>query len=264
MPARNGNGPPKWAIRTLLSPGEGRSQQVLEITIELYTKPETDTSNLINMALTPLQTSAITSTISPVRLGTYLAATGFSPEATALDIYVWNALLSGAFFSSLHICEVAIRNGIACALELKYGANWPWHPGFEQTLPADRKRDLQQARQRIPVGSTGKVIAELKFYFWCTMFTVRHDPHVWDKHLRTAFPFIPYPLTIKAARTQLYEDMESLRAFRNRVAHHEPIFTYPLAELHGRISRLVKMRCGETAEWLAQWEVVTVALAAKP
>jgi hypothetical protein len=28
--------------------------------------------------------------------------------------------------------------------------------------------------------------------------------------------------------------------------------------------QLIKSRCGETAEWLDQWEVVTAALAAKP
>lgn len=216
------------------------------------------------MALSPTQTAAVANTISPVRLGTYLAATGFSPGATALDIYVWNALVSGAFFSSLHICEVVMRNGVAHALELKYGHDWPWNSGFERTLTAARKADLQQARQGIPVGSTGKVIAELKFVFWCKMFTVRHDPHVWNVHLRTAFPFLPFPLTVAAARTMLYDEMEALRGFRNRIAHHEPIFAYPLDEHHMRIARLIKSRCGETAEWLAQWEVVTAALAAKP
>lgn len=216
------------------------------------------------MALSPAQTAAISKSLSPVRLGTYLSAPGFSPGATALDIYVWNALVSGAFFSSLHICKVVMRNGIAHALELKYGPEWPWNPGFERTLTAARKTDLQQARQGIPTGSTGKVIAELKFFFWCKMFTARHDPHVWNANLRLAFPSLPSPLTVTAARTLLYGEMEALRGFRNRIAHHEPIFSYPLAEHHKRIDILVKYRCGETAEWLEQWEVITAALAAKP
>lgn len=219
---------------------------------------------MINMALTPIQTTAVVNSLSPVRLGTYLVATGFSSGATTLDIYVWNALVSGAFFSSLHICEVVMRNGIAHALELKYGLDWPWNPGFERTLTAARKVDLQQARQGISIGSTGKVIAELKFVFWCKMFTARHDLHVWNVNLRIAFPFLPFPLTIAAARTMLYDEMESLRRFRNRIAHHEPIFSYPLAEHQKRIIRLVKSRCSETAEWMGQWEIVTAALAAKP
>jgi len=216
------------------------------------------------MSLSPAQTAAVTDTISPVRLGTYLTAAGFSPRAAALDVYVWNALVSGAFFSSLHICEVVVRNGVAHALELKYGHDWPWNAGFERTLTAARKADLQQARHGIPVGSTGKVIAELKFVFWCKMFTVRHDLHVWNVHLRTAFPFLPFPLTVAAARSMLYDEMETLRGFRNRIAHHEPIFTYPLDENYMRIIRLIKSRCGETAEWLTQWQIVSAALASKP
>ena len=68
MPARNGNGPPKWAILTRLSPGEGLHQQVLEITLQLYTTPENDLPNLIQMALTIPQTAAVTKAISPARL----------------------------------------------------------------------------------------------------------------------------------------------------------------------------------------------------
>lgn len=157
-----------------------------------------------------------------------------------------------------------MRNGIAHALELKYGPDWPWNVGFERTLTATRKADLQLARQGILVGSTGKVIAELKFVFWCKMLTVRHDPHVWNVNLRMAFPFLPFPLTVAAARTILYQEMEALRVFRNRIAHHEPIFAYPLDDHHKRIVRLIKNRSGETAEWLTQWEVVSTALAAKP
>jgi hypothetical protein len=62
----------------------------------------------------------------------------------------------------------------------------------------------------------------------------------------------------------LYDDMEALRGFRNRIAHHEPIIAYPLAQLQDRIQRLVKVRCDKTADWLSHWEIVSLALAARP
>jgi hypothetical protein len=52
--------------------------------------------------------------------------------------------------------------------------------------------------------------------------------------------------------------------FRNRIAHHEPIFAYPLAQHQARIKRLIKLRCWQTEQWLARWEVVTATLAARP
>ncbi len=197
-------------------------------------------------------------------MGTYLNATGFGAGATALDIYVWNALVSGAFFSALHICEVVVRNAISHALELKYGANWPWDAGFERSLPKWSKGELQSARQGIPIGSTGKVIAELKFAFWCRLFTAGQDQHIWTAHLRTVFPYLPFPLTVAAGRKILYDDMEALRGFRNRIAHHEPVFAYPLVEYQARIQRLLKLRCMQTEAWMSQWEIVSAALAARP
>jgi len=216
------------------------------------------------MALSQQQVTAITTTLSPARMGTYLSAQGFSPNTSALDIYVWNALVSGAFFSTLHICEVVVRNAIAHALELKYGSNWPWDAGFERSLPQWLKVELQSARNRMAVGSTGKVIAELKFVFWCYMFKSNQDQHIWNAYLHTVFPHLPKPLTVATGRSMLYDDMEALRVFRNRIAHHEPIFTYPLTEHLARIQRLIRLRCGDTMEWLLQWETVNAALAAKP
>lgn len=216
------------------------------------------------MALSPQQTAAITAAISPTRMGTYLNAAGLAPGATALDIYVWNALVSCAFFSTLHICEVVIRNAVAHALELKYGVNWPWHTGFERSLAAWAKGELHSARQGIPVGSTGKVIAELKFAFWCKMFTAGQDQHIWHAHLRTVFPHLPSPLTVAAGRQMIYEDMEALRGLRNRIAHHEPIIGYPLTTCQARVQRLLNLRCKHTGAWVAEWEIVSAALSARP
>jgi hypothetical protein len=95
-------------------------------------------------------------------------------------------LVSGAFFSTLHICEVVVRNAISHALELKYGANWPWDTGFERSLNKWAKSELHFAKHGIPIGSTGKVIAELKFAFWCRLFTAGQDQHIWNAHLHTS------------------------------------------------------------------------------
>ena len=197
-------------------------------------------------------------------MGTYINAAGFGPAATALDIYVWNALVSCAFFSTLHICEVVIRNAAAHALELKYGANWPWHPGFERSLAAWTKGELQSARQGIPLGATGKVIAELKFAFWCKMFTAGQDQHLWNAHMHAVFPHLPLPLTVAASRQKIYDDLEALRGLRNRIAHHEPVIGYPLMALHARMQGLLKLRCAHTEAWMAEWEIVSAALAARP
>jgi hypothetical protein len=216
------------------------------------------------MSLSTQQIAALTTSLSPVRMGTYLNATGFGASATAFDIYVWNAAVSAAIFSSLHICEVVVRNAISHALELKYGVDWPWDGRFERTLTRWGKGELASARQGISPGSPGKVIAELKFAFWGQLFKAGQDQHIWNSHLHTAFPNIPFPLTVATARKQLYDDMNALRGIRNRIAHHEPVFAYPLSEHLACIVRLLKFRCLETENWHSSWETASVVMAARP
>lgn len=86
--------------------------------------------------------------LSAARVGTYEAAAGIIDAATgladpnstkALDLYSWNALVSGALLMPLHICEVVVRNAVSEALEAVYGARWPWNTRFELSL---RTRDI--------------------------------------------------------------------------------------------------------------------------
>jgi len=220
--------------------------------------------------LTQVEINTIINTLSPLRISTFQRATGFSANADVLEIYKWNALASGAFFSSLHICEITVRNGVAGAIERTYGSNWPWNSTFEGSLPQvpgnqfKPRSELIQVRNKMKVGDTGKVIAELKFAFWCHMFTRRYDGRIWNPHIRKEFPFLPLHLSDSDGRLLMHQNFDALRIFRNRIAHHEHIFSQPLIDHHQRIKDLIKWRCNNSSYWLSQWEMVTNVLANKP
>jgi hypothetical protein len=76
-----------------------------------------------------------------------------------------------AFIVPLQVCEVAVRNGVAEAIERVHGPTWPLSNGFLRSLPKPKptadynpEQDLRSTSSRQP--TTGKVIAELKFAFW--------------------------------------------------------------------------------------------------
>src|SRR3546814_7776780 len=101
----------------------------------------------------------------------------------ALALYEWNLDLSSALIVPLQVCEVAVRNGIAEAIEHVHGANWPWNNGFIRSLPRPKSKfrynpanDLQSCAASLP--TTGKIIAELKFAFWENIFTVGQDSRI--------------------------------------------------------------------------------------
>jgi hypothetical protein len=220
--------------------------------------------------LTQAKIDAITTTLSGSRLATFQAAPGFSAGADAMEKYSWHALTSAAFFASLHVCEVAVRNGVDAALAATYGPNWPWNTTFERSLPSPPgphfkpKNELIRARNMMAVGATGKVVAELKFAFWCHMFTARYQVRLWDAHILNSFPNLPLPCSPAHARNAIHAELDLLRKFRNRIAHHEPILADPLSGRQQSIQALVNWRCNEVADWHSSWETVTQSLASKP
>lgn len=204
--------------------------------------------------------------ISAPRFATYLNAAAQDVDK-ALDLYRWNAQVSSSFFLPLQICEVAVRNGVAEAIEFVHPANWPWDPGFVRSVPK-HKIGFSPANELSKVArthrTTGKVVADLNFAFWQHMFTVGQDQRLWVPHFATAFPGYDKNLTIPLARAEMHTDIDKVRAFRNRIAHHEPIFSRNLVTEYERIRQLVEWRRPAAATWLDKVAMVADLIQRKP
>ncbi|WP_199190818.1 hypothetical protein [Photobacterium sp. NCIMB 13483] len=218
-----------------------------------------------------MPSTIIKETLSAARIGTYETAIGLNgnPLSTehALKLYGWNAQVSAAFFSPLHLCEVVIRNAVASALEAKYGDRWPWSPSFEGSLPNPNKgynprKDLINSRKRML--TTGKVIPELNFVFWQKMLTSRFDSRLWDSHLHQVFPNHVAGTSVSVLRCRLHNDLEQVRKLRNRIAHHEPIIARNLDDDFEKISSLIEVRCLPTSNWMMKNQFVTPLMSLKP
>jgi len=221
------------------------------------------------MASTTVTTiQAVKGALSAARIGTYEAATGaVGNDPAALELYAWNAQVSGALLTPLHICEVVVRNAVSDALEARYGHRWPWSPGFERSLPNPAVgyspcKDLQSVRRN--AHTTGKLIPELKFVFWQKMFTSRHDARLWNTHLMLVLPNLDPSEPVDVLRQDIYNELEQIRALRNRIAHHEPIFSRNLTDDFQRIVNLVEFRCKETADWMVRNQQASAFINARP
>ena len=220
------------------------------------------------MPFSPAELQDLPGVISAPRFATYLQAMG-NNRKNALELYEWNLDVSSAFIVPLQVCEVAVRNGIAEAIEAVHGANWPRANGFIRSLPRPKKKfhynpayDLQICDRNLP--TTGKIIAELKFAFWENIFTVGQDGRIWNAHFRTFFPGAPVTQTIPNCRAQAYNDLQHIRKLRNRIAHHEPIFTRNLADDYQRIHDMIAWRSPTAAAWMDGKQTVMTLIAQKP
>jgi hypothetical protein len=211
---------------------------------------------------------SIKDALSSPRIGTYEAATTGTPQLqSALALYAWNAQVSASMLAPLHFCEVVIRNAVADAIAAAHGPQWPWDAGFLRSLPDTSagykpRKDLLSARAGKT--TTGKVIPELKFMFWQTIFTSRFDARLWRIHLRTVLPHADTSKTVDQVRALIYAELEQLRKLRNRIAHHEPIFKRNLADDLQKVHDLIAFRCPITAAWMTQNHQVQALIATKP
>ena len=215
------------------------------------------------------QAAAVSAALSLPRMSTYVAACAGATDSclAALELYAWNASVSAAMLAPLHVCEVVMRNAVADVLESVYTDRWPWSQAFERSLPDPTqgyspRRDLQAARRSAT--TAGAVIHELKFVFWQKMFTSRYDTRLWDRHLLRVLPNLDDKRTVPALRESVYSDLEQLRKLRNRIAHHEPIFSRDLAADLDKIVELVRLRCSITAQWMCDNQQADTVIAAQP
>lgn len=219
-------------------------------------------------SFTPTQINDLEAVLSPPRFGTYLHETG-GDRHRAMELYCWNTDVSAAFYVMLQYCELAIRNGAVGAIEAEFGPNWHWNLGFRHSLPKHKGKknyqpaeDLKSCANKHP--TAGKVVADLKFVFWQNVFVKGQDSRIWNKHFASAFPGYDKSLTVPQARGRVHTTIDSIRRFRNRIAHHEPIFARNLGKDRDDIRRIVEWRRPGTAQWLGGVEEVTTLLGQRP
>ncbi|WP_050577183.1 hypothetical protein [Pseudomonas cremoricolorata] len=180
--------------------------------------------------------------LSTPRIDTYLAACGdaLSPLGAAIELYAWNSAVAAAFMHPLQFCEIVVRNAVAEALASAYGDRWPWSQGFFLSLPDPKgkafkpRQALLAARLKAEMsakdgqGSTDKVIAEMSFAFWESLFTARFDDGLWNKHIKRLFPNAPATLPYHKLRAEI------------RAADLQPCQHRPTLKLAAQNSKLKK------------------------
>lgn len=114
--------------------------------------------------------------------------------------------------------------------------------------------------------SVGKLLPELKLYWFESMLTKRHDGRIWKEYIYTVFPCTSEVdnLTVESLRMQLHDECEVIRKLRNRIAHHEPIFNQEkLVKILPYIRKTIGYRCAETLVWFDKYEVASSLLERK-
>lgn len=185
------------------------------------------------------------------RLSRYMPAAN-NKRSDAFALYLWNCALGESFFVALHFAEIICRNAIHRRLLGRLGDSWFEHVTFRSILGARHRDDLDSAirEERLQHGdrfSADHVVSALAFGFWQHLLTRRFDRLLWPQGVHVCFPNAPS----RATREDIYLLVESVRRWRNRIAHHHAIFDKSPMKKHQDALNLIVWSCGSTGAWVS-------------
>ena len=197
--------------------------------------------------------------VSADRLTKYLEQTG-GDQTKALQTYTWNTQISAAFYGPLQGLEVALRNAMHRELSRRFGAGW--FDNEEAGLDVGAREQIAKAQGDLERRGQGveasDIVAALSFGFWVSLLRkggdlgtghkADYDKTLWLTALRMAF--LPAAAGGKLQRRQAHKTLNYLNNFRNRIAHHEPVFHRDLARDHKRILEVAGWISPVTAAWI--------------
>ncbi|AEB27220.1 hypothetical protein FNFX1_0272 [Francisella cf. novicida Fx1] len=141
-----------------------------------------------------------------------------------LDAYKLNILESQKYYSSLAILEVALRNAIDTIFCNVYGSQWLLEKNILKPKQAQQVENaIALLEKRKELITHDKLVAELNFGFWTSLFSKAYDKQMRISNLTKIFNNLPNKQEKLVNRHLLGQKLNKIRIFRNRVFHYEKI-----------------------------------------
>lgn len=187
----------------------------------------------------------------------------------ALDLYLWNAEITGAFLCDIGHVEVALRNAYDQALTRYQPGKNHWllnelgeirapHRFRGRDINARSRTQIHDAVKRAGIDApVGKIIAELPFGFWAHMSDAHREHKLWTPCLKHVYPR-------GTTRHSVHRIVTGLNALRNRAAHHETLLRQNLRRHHRGLITLADLLFPELGKLMREASRVPEILSRKP
>lgn len=178
--------------------------------------------------------SSLREGISHERLEAY-RRTSNEADIELIARYLWNIALCESLYPVLQNLEITLRNSIHQSATTYFKNNfWFDDPAIlnaqQQSSVTKAKNKLRERKKTI---SDGRVIAELTFGFWTSLFNSYYELILWRHLLKLTFPYMPRQIR---TRNTLSKRLNKVRHLRNRIFHHEPIWYWgDLSQQHNEL-----------------------------
>jgi hypothetical protein len=199
--------------------------------------------------------------ISDLRFAPFLAECG-SDRDRALALYAWDGALAGACMQTIRHVEVLLRNAIHRTMRTGRADNvlrsWLVDTDLLDTEEIRRVEDaiaLIKRHKHRP--NEDRVVAAVTFGFWTSLLGTRYE-QLWRQTLRAAFP------NGDGTRHQVAGYTNRIAQFRNRLAHHEALFSQPIVDRYHDLLDLAGTIDPHARAWIEAQASVPAILAVRP
>lgn len=188
-----------------------------------------------------MKESLINKFISSERFGSY----------NNIEEYNENLLFSKKAYVPLSILEISLKNSINNLLTIQISEKWYED---EEFLTKDSIQKVNEAKtilfKRGDKITKSKIIAELSFGFWVNLFKKPYATKLRTKELKKIFLNMPSKEIKTINREILYQELNHIRNFRNRVFHYEKVLNKDsFNTIFDKIYEILGYLDGELAEY---------------
>ncbi len=158
--------------------------------------------------------------LSHPRISRYAAACK-NDKNKALILYRYNIKLCQKFYGVLGVLEVVLRNAVNDHYCSTFSdPEWIITQTNSGFLVPSQTEIFKERDKLVRKGtySHNKLVASLSFGTWTILFSKKYYKNA-GKTLLQIFPRKAHAMNQK----QIYGELDCIRGFRNRIAHHEPI-----------------------------------------
>jgi hypothetical protein len=189
--------------------------------------------------------AALERALSPERIAGYRCLED-RDVTDGLARYLWNIALGNAIQPALQTLEITFRNEMArAAAKITAGRRYTvdripsWLDARPTMLLENERKKVDRAKADLGTGAKsqteGHLIAKLDFGFWVALCREPYNdvrgegPRLWDRALDMVCRRRPASATTRA---DIFHRFDRVRSYRNRVAHHEPIWDRQYLDSH--------------------------------
>ena len=184
----------------------------------------------------------------------------------AFRLYTWNGAIGAAFHVPIQAVEIVLRTTIHNSLASHYGSNW--YDNCESIVDEVAFKKIQDAKDKSNYDPkhSEHLVTKLSFGFWVSLLGsggpllksghANYEITLWRPALMRAFP-------INLTRKNVHFQIDKIRRLRNKIVHHEAVFSRRLEDDYEGILTVLEWLSPETRNWIASFSTIPTLLVTK-